>query len=627
MTKITDNNSVSTFNLSKWENIPWKKVNEQVRRIRGRIYSASEQKDYKRLRRLQKLAISSYAVTLYCVRKCTQISGGRKTPGIDKKVYLIPQDRLLLAQRIHKMNLKDWNPYRVRRRYIPKPDGSKRPLGIPAVIDRVLQAIIATALEPEWEAKFEPSSYGFRPGKSYQDAIHRVFTLLSKKDRVWIVEADIKGCFDNISHSFIMDRIKGFPASELIKKWLECGSVEIVDGQYNYLEAYEGTPQGGVISPLLSNIALHGLEEDLDIKYSSQGYVTKRDNPLHRTMIRYADDFIVVCPTRTIAEQTVDDLSKSLIKRGLTLNMSKTLITHTFNGFDFLGFNIRHRLKLGYKHVYIGDINNGIDPEYHRFVSTLVTASEKSLKNISHRLSDTFAKHRGKSAKQLINALNPIIRGYCNSKRTWSFSHGGAGRIETHLFKLQMRWCKRSHPKKSVDWCVKRYFTHYITKRINSKWTFKDPDTGIVCFKPIWYSTKRVWPPVVGSYSPDNPKLVEYWKDRDIKIFNSKVVDLNTRFDYSLAESQQHVCPVCGESLYNDEVLHRHHIIPTSQGGENKLKNIVLVHIQCHHSIHYGDNFDEWSNELSLFKNSLPTKLMKVNLTDTQSETIDFDTE
>lgn len=599
-----DNNSIFIDPAKPtWDSIRWKVVDQQVKHLRYRIFNASKSKKYKKLRNLQKLTCNSLCVVIHAVRKVTAISRGKGTSGLDQQVYLTNDKRLQLALKIHNMNLKDWQPSQVKRVYIPKPDGRKRPLGIPNVIDRAIQAVIVTALEPEWEAKFESISYGFRPGKSYQDAVHRIFTLMTKKDRIWILDADISCCFDEINHNYLMSCISKFPFSDLILKWLKAGFME---NGISY-DVDMGTPQGGVISPLLANIALHGIEADLGITYNSQGYISRRNNPLSRTLIRYADDFIIICPSKNVAEQSIVDVNNALTKRGLALSDPKTRITTTFDGFDFLGFHFQHRIKLGYKNINLGDFSNGVHPSLTNYVSTLVSPSKKSLKSFKAKLSTTFRDHRGKSVDKLITKINRMIRGYCESKRTHSFSKA-ASSIDNHLFKLQMRWVKRAHPKKSTDWCVKRYFMHLKTLRINNKWTFHDPGSPLVCYHAKWYSSRRIWPPVQNKLSPDDPSTKEYWDKRINNLFTCKSVDLTSSFDYSLATSQNGMCPVCEQSLLEGSKLHRHHIVPTSEGGKNSLGNLVLIHLHCHHHIHYGGVFDFWLETLGAYKTQLSSK-------------------
>jgi len=450
--------------------------------------------------------------------------------------------------------------------------------------------VVKNALEPEWEARFEPSSYGFRPGKTVWDATSQVHTLLANKDRLWIVEADVKGCFDNISHDYLMGLLSTFPYATIVYAWLKAGILD----QKEFVPTEYGTPQGGIISPLLMNIALDGLEKDLDIRRDHTGYATKRINRVHRTLVRYADDFIVICPSKEIAQATVIDLNKALAKRGLTLSEDKTKITHSFDGFDFLGFTFRHRILPQFqKNIYPISFQTEVPLKTRKMVSTFVDTSDKSVLSMSRKLNDIFSKHRGRSAAQLINALNPVIRGFANSKRPHSFGVA-AKNLDNQLYHLQMNWMKRSHPKKSREWQVETYFTHYQSYFIDNKWTFRCPKTKIICQKFIWHMTLRKWPPVVSSYSPDDGNI-KYWKEREVRKFISRNVDMQSNYDRHLADTQGLICPICDGSLLSGQFpLHRHHIVPTSQGGKNGISNMVLLHLPCHNSIHYCDNPDRW---------------------------------
>ncbi len=322
--------SVSTRTCN-WSTVNWRKANRIVRNLRQRIFKAAQENNLKKVRNLQRLLMRSYSNILLAVRRVTQINAGKHTPGVDKLVVKTPLVRGLLVDILSKFI--PWKPYPTRRVYIPKANGKQRPLGIPSLIDRCLQAIVKNALEPFWESKFEGTSYGFRPGRSAHDAIGRIYLYARPhKTKKWVVDADIKGCFDNISHKHLLETIGNFPARKLIHLWLKAGYVD--KGVFHESEA--GTPQGGIISPLLANISLHGMEKFLGVKYNNRG-----ENYGKRLFCRYADDFVVFCETKEDAEKATAQLAEFLKIRGLEIAPEKTRIVHIKDGFDFLGFNIR----------------------------------------------------------------------------------------------------------------------------------------------------------------------------------------------------------------------------------------------------------------------------------------------
>src|SRR6266576_1617394 len=277
-----------TEKQTNWNAIDWRKANRTVRNLRPRIFRAAQEGNLNKVRSLQKLMLKSYSNRLVSVRRVAQINAGKHTPGVDKLVLKTPAARGRMVDTLAHYSL--WQAKPARRVYIPKANGKLRPLGIPVIVDRCLQSMVKNALEPAWEAKFEGTSYGFRPGRSCHDAIEKIFALARpNKTKKWVLDADIKGAFDNISHAHLQEAIGPVPGKELIKQWRKAGYVE----QEMFHETEQGTPQGGVISPLLANIALHGMEEALGVKYNSQGEIR---GP--RAVVRYADDFVVFGETK-----------------------------------------------------------------------------------------------------------------------------------------------------------------------------------------------------------------------------------------------------------------------------------------------------------------------------------------
>jgi RNA-directed DNA polymerase len=433
-----------------------------------------------------------------------------------------------------------------------------RPLGIPAIIDRCLQAIVKNALEPYWEAKFEDSSYGFRPGRGCHDAIERIYNLASAKgNRRWVLDADIKGAFDNIDHDKLMAAVGNFPARELIRQWLKAGYLE--DGVYYDTEA--GTPQGGVLSPLLANIAFHGMEECLGIRY-----VAKKNKPyayeLHPKspgLVRYADDFVVFCHTREEAEQAKEKLKSWFAKRGLTFSEEKTHIVDLDEGFDFLGFNVRQykvtTSRSGYR--------------------LLIRPSKGSVVKAKRKLKTIFREMHGESVHRLIQELNPVIRGWANYFRT-GVSSRTFHKLDDYLFKLQLRWVKRQHPTKSWNWRKRRYWGNH---RSGYRWVFGNKDCHMLMFQ--WTPIRRHI--LVRRFASwDDPELEQYWDERKIRELELWL----TSFKKKVAKQQKYVCPVCKDRLANGEEIQDHHIVRKADGGGNDPGNYVLVHYYCHQAAH-----------------------------------------
>lgn len=541
--------------MVEWNQLNWRKLEKAVFKLQKRIYRASQRGDVKAVRRLQKTLMKSWSAKCLAIRRVTQDNQGKKTAGVDGVKSLTPKQRSNLVSKLRfKTRAKP-----TRRVWIPKPGTEeKRPLGIPIMYDRALQALVKLALEPEWEARFEPNSYGFRPGRSCHDAIGQIYVAINKKPK-FVLDADIAKCFDRINHETLLRKLKTFPTiRRQVRAWLKAGVID--SGQL--FPTSEGTPQGGVISPLLANIALHGMENRIKQafprwKENTNGKRIQKSSPV---VVRYADDFVILHEDLTVVQRCQRIISEWLEDMGLELKPSKTRLAHTLNeyegekpGFDFLGFNIRqfpvgkYQSKQGFK--------------------TIITPSEKKLKTHYGRIANIIDAHKAGSQMALIQSLNPVIKGWANYYSA-VVSKDDFSKLD-HLMCLKLvAWAKRRHQTN-----IKRYWQSIG----GNNWVFaaKRKDKDLLRLHshsdtPIKYHVK-----IKGEASPYDGNLI-YWSTR-----RGTHPEAPKRVS-TLLRMQKGKCVHCGLFFREEDVLEVDHIIPLNKGGKGEYKNLQILHRHCH---------------------------------------------
>ena len=543
----------------QWRDINWKTVEKYVFKLQKLIYRASSRGEIRKMRKYQRLMTSSYYARLLAVRYATQDNQCQKTAGRDGIKHLPPMQLLNLVDFLRSRYLKG-SP--TRRVWITKPGKDEKCLsGIPAMYDRALQTLVKLGMEPEWEVRFEPNSYGFSR-MSIHDAIEAIYESIKRKPK-YVLDADISKCFEGINYGVLLEKVGQSPYRGLIKQWLNSGVLDKKQFCLPFLGL--GTPQEEVIRPLLVNIALHGIEERLkefidefSFEYSCGKAMGKQNQRKSLSLITYADHFLILHEDIKIVLQVKALIQEWLSQIGLELKPETIRIAHTLEeyegntpGFDFLGFTVRQWQ---------------VKTPRQRF-KTVITPSSKSIKTHYRKLAEICDFHKNAPVEALIAKLNPVIRGWANYYSTVA-SKKAYRKLDSLLGRRLGRWANRRHPNKSATWVKKKYFSNIQGTR---SWILNNGEYILKQHSDV---------SIVGHIKVNgNESMLEgdwiYWNSRF-----DKYPGVNTEVR-KLLKSQKNKCAFCGITFRPTDIIEIDYIIPRSKGGDNTYKNKQLLHRHC----------------------------------------------
>ena len=557
-------------NIFSAENI--RNCERYVFSIQQRLDRAVATNDVKRIRHIFDLLIKrSLAVKILAVFRITKRNTGKNTAGVDGVAIPKGNTRQANEMAMRLLNAIDIKakPDTIRRVFIPKRNAKKRPLGIPTLRDRINQEILRIAIEPIVEYHSHDHSFGFRPKRRCQDAIGLLYNKLGSRYKPrYIVEGDIKGCFDNISHTHIVETLKAWQVpsqvASLINSILKSG---IFYKGYVY-ESETGTPQGGVISPLLANVALTSLDDFIQTHYSwkKNGYTT---NPI----VRYADDFVIICHSKTIAVEIKEAVKRYLHTHiGLTLSEEKTKITHIYKGFNFLGFMIRKYKRYKNKPC--------VNPSDYIL---LITPQKEKIQSILRECIGVMNRHKTGTQNSLIHLLNPKVIGWANYYR-YVVSSQVFGKIDRLLWQKTLHWAKREHSQKSMTWIIEKYYSRQRNTRI-LRFTDKKAKSTFGTMSKVF--SKKRFVKVKNGMRVYNADHAEYWYKREYLNTQKRLYAKQSRV---LFEKQNGLCPYCKSQITEENVVnseaHVHHMLPRAFGGTERYSNLRLLHNDCHVDLH-----------------------------------------